>query len=249
MNNYTQFFDKYTERTVNINNVAYQANLVNAVTSYLKNNGYQVTNNDIASGCQELIKKFGKNSTGISGNYGKNNTDTSRVNNVLAGVFPPKQNTVQNVEQQNQDQTNPKGEGNTNPQNIGNSNQGQNPQGNSGAKNSEDPKDTPPQTNPQGTENTDDSDQDQKDTPSQDNLMNDLAKITMLTKSELNTMVNQKIFSKAVSNVINKTKKDKKLNLEVYYMEIIGSDNVYDEAKENNQQKETSDKNEEQKND
>lgn len=212
MNNYTQFFNKYTERTININNVAYQANLVNTVTSYLKNNGYQVTNNSIASGCQALIKNFGKKSTGISGNYGKNNTDTSKVNNVLAGVFSPKQNTVQSTEQQTQTQTqtNPQEAGNTNPQNTGNSNQDQNPQENSGAKNPEDLKDTPPQDNP----------------------MNDLAGITMLTKSELNAMVNQKIFSKAISKVINKTKKDEKSSLKVYYMGITGSDNVYDDTKD-----------------
>lgn len=96
MNNYTQFFDKYTEKTVKINNAVYQANLVNAVTSYLKSNGYQATNNAIATGCEELKKVF-KNentATGYASSYGTNSTNTSRINNVLATIFPP--NSPQN---------------------------------------------------------------------------------------------------------------------------------------------------------
>ena len=186
MNNYKQFFDKYTERTININNVAYQANLVNAVTSYLKNNGYQVTNNNIASGCQALIKNFSKNSTGISGNYGKNNTDTSKVNNALAEVFSPKQNTVQNVEQPTPTQTNPQGTENTNPQNTGNSNQGQPQQ-------PQDPKDN-------GSKTSEDNPP-KSDLP-QDDLMNDLAGITVLTKDELRAMVNKGPLSKIMANLM-----------------------------------------------
>ena len=181
MNNYTQFFNKYTEKTVNINNVAYQANLVNAVTSYLKNNGYQVTNNNIASGCQALIKNFDKNSTGISGNYGKNNTDTSKVNSILSGVFPPKQNTLQT-----QPQMNPQGIGNTNPQ---------------------------------------------------DNLMNDLAGITMLTKDELRAMASNGPISKVMANLIKGklSKESKSTNPEtkISNIQIIGTDNVYANNKSN----------------
>ena len=162
MNNYTQFFNKYTEGKVTVNTTAYQTNLVNAVKSYLANNGYQVTNNAINTGCQALIKAFKDKNTanGYASSYGTNPTNKTRIDNALANVFPLKK------------------------------------------------------------------------LPPQDDLINDLAGITMLTKSELNAMVNQKIFSNAVSKVINKTKKDEKSILKVYYLGITGSDNVYDDTKE-----------------
>ena len=189
---------------------------MNAVTSYLKNNGYQVTNNSIASGCQALIKNFGKKSTGISSNYGKNNTDTSRVNSILSGVFPPKQNTVQNVEQPTPTQTNPQGTENTNPQNTGNSNQGQPQQPQDPKDNgSKTPEDNPPKS----------------DLP-QDDPMNDLAGITMLNKDELRAMVNKGPLSKIMANLMKGklSKESKSINPEtkISNIQIIGTDNIYD---------------------
>lgn len=223
MNNYTQFFNKYTERKVKINTDEYQANLVDAVTSYLKNNGYQVTNNDIATGCKALIENFKKENiaNGYASSYKTNPTNKTRIDNVLASVFPPKQNIVQSIEQQTQPQTNPQGTGNTNPQNTGNSNQDQPQQ-------PQDPKDNgskTPENNPP-----------KSDLP-QDDPMNDLAGITMLTKDELRAMVNKGLLSKIMANLMkgkvsswtkDSVSKGVHPNIKISNIQIIGTDNIYD---------------------
>lgn len=232
MNNYTQFFNKYTERTAN--NVKYQANLVNAVTSYLKNNGYQVTDNIVATGCQKLIDIFEKENiaNGYASSYKTNPTNKTRIDNALASVFPPKQNIAQNVEQQTQTQSNPQGTGNTNPQNTGNSNQDQPQQPQDPKDNgSKTPEDNPPKS----------------DLP-QDDPMNDLSGISMLTKDELRAMVNKgplsKIMANLVSgkNIIDKVKSykfDNKANknhpgIKISNIQITGTDNVYDNENNTN---------------
>ena len=215
MSNYTQFFNKYIE-SKKVNKPYYGKNTIKAVNQYLKSNGYQITDNDIISGCKAISNKLGKNYDSHSGNYGINPTDTARINNILATVFPPKQNT----EQQTQPQMNPQGIRNTNPQ---------------------------------------------------DNLMNDLAGITMLTKDELRAMASNGPISKVMVNLmkgkinVNSDKKSKNIikkaikgvndtknivsniktnidnfvsdsihpGIKVSNIQIIGTDNVYTSNRSN----------------
>ena len=199
MNNYTQFFDKYIEAK-KISKPSYGKNTIKVVNQYLKNNGYQITDSNVISGCKAIFDGLGKNYDSHSSNYGVSPTDTTRINNILTKAFPPKQNTIQNVEQQTQPQTNPQRTGNINPQNTGNSNQDQpqqpqDPKGNG----SKTPEDNPPKS----------------DLP-QDDPMNDLAGITMLTKDELRAMVNKGPLSKIMANLMKGklSKESKSINPE-----------------------------------
>lgn len=199
MNNYAQFFDKYTEAK-NTNKVSYGKNTIKAVNQYLKNNGYQVTKNDVLSGCKVIAHDLGKHYDSHSGNYGVSPTDTTIINNSLAKVFPPKQNTTQPQPQEQtaqiQGQAQPQSQPPQNPEGDGSKNPGDNP-----------PKEDLPQADP----------------------MNDLAGISMLTKDELRAMVNNGSLPKIMKSLMNaKTINKSHPGIKISNIQIIGTDNLYD---------------------